>query len=494
MSEQQAGVNRCAGQGASGVEGAGDDSARAVLEILRTVLDSVEQGIVLVDGAYRPFFANRRACRILSARCGEEAAAVIERNCPKTIFAQCREKRKAVTYIDVRLLGEDRRRLLGLEVLYQDQSLAAPFYLVLMHDFSSWKKLDELRSRFATSLSHCMRTPLTSIRNVHSILSEETNLAGPERERLLGIGWRNIEKLIGQLDELQKVFMVESEEINVCRTLVRVRNLLKPIFIDLERKGGVKGYKLKISDITCLTGRGRLCDFLVAAIDAYGKWLGEAPFIDCVSSLREDFRSTGGIDKKFKISLRPRLHGRHEDKGDSLKDFLSYCEAHRGLVLNRIANALDSEMEISAGNTISLLIPIHPPYDREKDLVHPLHMMTERAELSHGEFHLVSMKMIGVIDGEVRFIKLLESSLCTCLCDDAVVARDEESHAYSIFFANHSRDEVAEILHAVQDRFTRSCRQSGEEIYPSLRWEIRHSRMPSTEPSTPSLGLVEEPV
>ena len=188
------------------------------------------------------------------------------------------------------------------------------------------------------------------------------------------------------------------------------------------------------------------------------------------------------------------MFGNREDQNESLKDFLSYCEAHRGLVLNRIANALDGEMEIGAGNTTSLLIPVHPPYDREKDLVHPLHMMTERAELSHGEFHLVSMKMVGVIDGEVRFIKLLESSLCTCLCDDAVVARGEEPHAYSIFFANHSRDEVAEILQAVQDRFTRSCRQSGEEIYPSLRREIRHSRTPCADRSTPALGLVEEPV
>jgi len=492
MSEQRNEVNpnhpsRGTSDGNTGV-GAGS----AALEILRMVLDPVEQGIVLVDGDCRPFYANRWACRILSARNGGEVAGIVEHTCPKGIYTQCREKRKAVTYLDVRLPGEGRRKLLGLEVLYQDQPFVAPFYLMLMHDFSDWKKLDDLRSRFATSLSHCMRTPLTAIRNVHSILSDEVNIAGPERERLLGIGWRNIERLIGQLDELQKVFMVESEEMNVCRTLVRIRNLLKPLFNDLERKKAIRGYKLRISDITSLTGRGRLRDFIVAAIDAYGKWMGEAPFIECVSSLREDFYSTGGIEKKFKLSLRPRVPGVHEERRESLKDFLTYCEAHRGLVLSRIATAIDGEMEICTGNTISLLLPVHPSYDREKDLIHPLHMMTERAELEHGEFHLVSMKMVGVVDGEIRFTRLLESSLCACACDDGIVSRGEEPFSYSIFLINRSRDQVADILRAVQDRFAGSCRHSGEEIYPSVRWEIQHSRTPCAGQNSPELGLVEE--
>lgn len=472
----------------------GADEECTALDVLRAVLDPVKQGIILVDGDCTPFYANRRACRILSAQSGGEAADVIDRACPKGIFAQCREKRKAITYLDVRLPGEGRRKLLGLEVFYQDQTFVTPFYLVLIHDFSDWKKLDDLRSRFATSLSHCMRTPLTAIRNVHSILSEEANIAGAERNRLLGIGWRNIEKLIGQLDELQKVFMVESEEMNVCRTLIRIRNLLKPLFTDLEQKKTIRGYKLRIPDITSLTGRGRLRDFIVAAIEAYGKWMGEAPFIDCVSSLREDFYSTGGIEKKFKLSLRPRLTGLHEERGESLRDFLSYCEAHRGLILERIATALDGEMEICAGNTISLLMPVHPPYNREKDLIYPLHMMTERAELNHGEFHLVSLKMVGMVDGEVRFTKFLESSLCTCISDDGIVSRGEEEFSYSLFLTNRSRDQVDDLLRAVQDRFAISCRRSGEEIYPSVRCAIQHSRMPCREQQSPELGLVEETV
>lgn len=464
----------------------------AVLELIRSVLYSVEQGIILIDDDCTPFYANRRACRVLSVPSGDEAAAVFERTCPQAVFAQCRERRKAITYIDVRPPGEGRRKLLGLEMVYRETPFMRPIYVVMIHDFSEWKKLDELRSRFATSLSHSMRTPLTAIRNVHSILSENAPIAGPERERLLGIGWRNIEKLIGRLDELQKVFMVESEEMNVCRTLIRIRYVLKPVLTDLESRGIIRGFKLRVPDVTSLTGRGRLRDFIVAAVDALGKWMGETPYIDCVSSLREEFYSAGDIEKKLRISLRTRTSAHRERGKESLRDFLSYSEAHRGLVLDRIANALDGEMEMCHGDSINLLLPVHPPFDREKDLVHPLHMMTERAELDHGEFNLVSLRMVGVIDDDLRFTRFLESSLCACICDGGIVSRGEEPCTYSIFFANRSREEIDGVLREVQNRFARSCRQSGEEIYPSIRWEIRHSRAPCDGHTGPELGLVEE--
>jgi hypothetical protein len=491
MITQQTEVNADGGPELKTSVSTGPGARHTVFDILRTVLDPVEQGIILIDGDLMPIYANRRACQILSAQNEDEVARIVECNCSKKIFEQCREKRKAVTYLDVTLPVEGRRKLLGLEVFFLDQPTVTPSYLVLMHDFSDWKKLDDLRSRFATSLSHCMRTPLTAIRNVHGILGEEGSIPGPDKERLLEIGWRNIEKLIAQLDELQKVFMIESEEINVCRTLVRVRNLLKPVFADLEHTGKIKGFKLRVADITSLTGRGRLSDFISAAAEAYGKWMGEAPFIECVSSMREDFHHNGTIEKKFKLSLRPRFAGHHEEMGESLKDFLSFREAHRGLVLDRLATVLDGEMEIGAGNTISLLLPIHPPFDREKDLVHPLHMMTERAELANGEFHLVSLRMIGMVDGEVRFTRLLESSLCSCIIDDGIVSRGEEPFTYSIFIANRSSDEVSEILRSVQDRFVRSCWQSGEEIYPSIRYDIRHSRTPGVSHDSPEKSLVE---
>ncbi len=462
-----------------------------MLESLEAVLQSVDQGFILLDGSRRVIFVNRCAGEILKTNQCDEVSGIIEQSCPESIFDQCRDGRPTATFLDLSYTKQDRHSLVGLEAFYLDTLLSEPCYLFLMRDFSQWRKLDELHSRFATYLSHQMRTPLTSIRNSVKILSDGCNcLPHEERERLLDIGWRNVEKLISSLDELQKIFMIESEELSVCRTLVKVRKELRPLLDEIERSGGIRGYKIRIPDITIMTGRARFRDFISTAVDAYGKWIGETPYIECISSIREDFKSQGGVDRRLKVTIRPRAHPGHEGM-KCLKDYLSFDEAHLGLVLKRLASVLDGDLEISDHNSISLLIPMDPPFDREKDLVHNLHSMTEKAELTGGEVHLVDLKMVGINDGGVHFTGILEDSLCAVMQHHGVVAKGEQSFGYSVFILNRPIDSIDDIMKGIRDRFTRLCRERGEEIYPSLRWDVRYSRR--CEESS-GAALVEEMV
>jgi DNA-binding response OmpR family regulator len=447
-----------------------------VLDSLKALFQTVDQGCILLDGSRRVLFVNKCASEILKAEQCDDVTCIIENSCPDSIFEQCREGRPAATFLDISHTRQDRNALVGLEAFYLDTLLPEPCYLFLMRDFSQWRKLDELHSRFATYLSHQMRTPLTSIRNSVKILSDGCNcLPHDERERLLDIGWRNVEKLISSLDELQKIFMIESEELSVCRTLVKVRKEMKPLLKEIERSGGIRGFKIRIPDLTIMTGRARFRDFICTAVDAYGKWIGEAPYIECISSIREDFKQQGGVDRRLKVTIRPRSYPGHEGK-TSLKDFLSFDEAHLGLVLSKLASVLDGDLEISEHHSISLLIPMDPSFDREKDLVHNLHNMTEKAELTGGELHLADLKMVGINDGGVHFNGILEDSLCAVMQHHGVVAKGEQPFTYSVFFLNRSLESIDDIMRSIRDRFTRLCRERGEEIYPSLRWDIRYSR------------------
>ena len=466
-------------------------SSGPVLDSLKAVLQTVDQGFILLDASRSVIFLNRCAVDILNTEQYDDVTGVIAQSCPESIFEQCRDGHPAATFLDLSYTRRERHALVGLEAFYLDALLPEPCYLFLMRDFSQWRKLDELHSRFATYLSHQMRTPLTSIRNSVKILSDGCNCLPPEeRERLLDIGWRNVEKLISSLDELQKVFMIESEELSVCRTLIKVRKELRPLLDDMERSGAIRGFKIRIPDLTIITGRSRFRDFISTAVDAYGKWIGEAPYIECISSIREDFKSQGGVDRRLKVTIRPRSNPCHDGK-KSIKDFLSLDEAHLGLVLNRLTSVLDGDLEISEHNSIRLLIPMDPAFDREKDLVHNLHNLTEKAELTGGELHLVELRMIGINDGGVHFSGILEDSLCAVMQHHGVVAKGEQPFSYSVFFLNRTLDSVDDIMKSVRDRFTGLCRDRGEEIYPSLRWDIKYSRQ--CEESS-GAALVEEMV
>jgi DNA-binding response OmpR family regulator len=466
--------------------------SKPILESLKTILQTVEQGVILLDKSRRTLFANACANEIMQVEPNADVASLIERNCPDSIFEQCREGGPAATFLDLSHPGRDRRVLVGLEVFYLDTLLTEPCYLILMRDFSRWRKLDELHSRFATYLSHQMRTPLTSVRNSVKILSDECGcLRAEERERLLDIGWRNVEKLIASLDELQKIFMIESEELSVSRTLVKVRKELRPLLEEIEREGRIRGFKIRIPDLTIVTGRARLRDFISSAVEAYNKWVGDAPYIECISSIREDFKRLGGVSRRLKITIRARPGAGPGHETMSVRDFLSFEEAHLGLVLNRLATVLEGEVEIGGQNSISILIPMDPPFDREKDLVHNLHSMTEKAELTGAELHLVELKMIGVTDGGVHFLGMLEESLCAALSGYGIASKGEEPFSYSLFILNKTRDELTAFMNGIRDRFTRLCCERGEELYPSIRWDIKYSRRCGADSGA---SLVEEMV
>ena len=444
--------------------------------LLESLLEPVEQGVVILDHTRTPIFANRCARGILSAATDAEIAGIIERSCSDSLFEKCTSAGSAITYVDVTLSDQETRKLLGLEV----RSIGIPgetaaFY-VLIHDFSRWKKLDELRSRFATSLSHRMRTPLTAIRNAVKILSEQP-LVGEEKEKLLDIGWRNVEKLIANLDELQKIFMIESEEMKVCRTLTRARHDLKPVFEKLQSDNKLRGYKIGMPEMTVFTGRGSLKDFVMTAIEAYNTWLGEAPFIECSSSIKEEICYHGGVERSLKIYLRPRSSGWLRSIREGLKDYLSFHEAHRGLVLSRLADALDAELDISSGNTISIRLPLEPTFEREKDLVSPLHMMIERADLTGSEFCLIDMRMVGASDNAPRMVGTLESVMCSVLSDEHVVSKGEGGSSWVHFIVGKCPEDIEDMMKNVHEKFHEACRRSGEQMIPSLRWETRYSRV-----------------
>jgi signal transduction histidine kinase len=458
---------------------------------LKAVLSPVEQGIVVLDDYRNLVFANDAARRTLQSKTEDEAFRILMRSVPASIFDQARAQTATATFLDVS--HEERSSLIGIEISFFEELFGIPCYVIFMNDFSKWRELDDLHSRFATYLSHHLRTPLTAVRNAVRILSqEEKPLEKTERDKLLDIGWRNVEKLITSLDEIQKIFMIESEEMNVCRTLVRANRELKPLFDDLECQGKIRGYKLKSPEITIFAGRSRLHDFVRTAVDAYWKWMDEAPFIECVYSIREDMHFEGDDYRMLRISLRPRFQVHSQRTRGRLKDFLSYHEAHRGLMLTRIAIALDGEIDIDSKDTVSLLIPFDPPFNREKDLVHPIHVMIERAGLTGCQFHLTAMKMVGEMTFDGRFTKQLEECLCRSICSDGMVSKGEEPLSYSIFVINRSPAEVAEMMKGIHQHFMRVCSESGEEIYPSIRWEVRYSYNPGSDGATIDTPILED--
>lgn len=451
---------------------------RAMRDALAEVVEAVDQGIVLLDDSSAPVYANEKARVLLAAESVADVSRIISRGCPAEVLERGRDGSGTATFLDVAARGGEGTSPVGLEVVQLREPLGGAHRLILLHDFSEWRKLDELHGRFATYLSHRMRTPLTSARNAVRILREKSEpLDGAEKEKFLDIGSRNIDQLIRSFDELQKIFMIESGEINACRTLAPVGAEVASRLAELETRGVLAGFKVSAPALAVPTGRGELADFVTHAAETIASWLGAAPVVECVVSAREDREAPADDDGAVTITLKPC--DSPGERSVSLREFLSAGESHRRAVLDRLASSLGGECEVAARDAVRLSIPADPPFNRDRDLVHPLHMMLERSELDRGEFHMAAVRLVGAVRDETRFKRLFAETLCALFdAEGCVVSKGEEPLSYSVFIAGIPHDRVTEMLERLQRRFMLACQERGEELYPSIRWEIAYHHCP----------------
>ena len=441
----------------------------------RDLLEPIGQGIILLDEECVPLHVNKRAREILGACDEREAGEILERQNLAAYIMNDRRAGESVNFIDIPdPNGKGASRLVGFEI---HECVAAPSgrsYLVLMHDFSEWRKLDELHLRFATCLSHRMLTPLTSVRNAVMILSDKGGLLdGAEKERFLDIGYRNIEKLISSFDELQSAFLIEVGDIDVWRSLIRVGTELDGILRDMQRRGAIGGFKLCSPDIALLTCRSRLKKYIITSVEAIGEWLGEIPSIEC-SVTMNDASGEAGEEPLLSISIKPRVGSR--GGRECLKNHCAGGDVPKGYMLEKLARALDGIHTSTDRDAFCLRLPANSSFDQGKDLVHPLHMMIERSKLDRVPLHIVSVRLAGVSSDARKFSRLFESSLCAlCGKDDWVVVRGWEPGNFDVLVAGASRERIDDAMESLRERFAHCCRERGEELYPTIRWEIRYS-------------------
>lgn len=466
--------------------------AAPALEALRAAIEPVAQGIILVDEEGVPIDANRRAREALGAESVSDVAAALERSGLAGEIMKSRPEGGEIAFVDLSTSeGGGASLPVGFEVHRIECAAAGGVRLVLLHDFSEWRKLDELHSRFVTFLSHRMRTPLTSARNAVSILgSRERTLEAAEKERFVDIGCRNLETLASSFDELQRIFMIESDEIASCRSLVRVGKELQTILRDRETAGTIEGFRLRAPDCTVLTCHGRFKEYVTRAIDAIALWSGGTPYIECVAAVSDAVDENGAGEPVLTLTVIPR--GRTRGDGTGLRNFFRLREVQKEIILDKLARALDGTHETTERNTMRLAIPVQPVFDRQRDLVHPLHLMIEKADLEKAEFHLLSVRMAGARPVARRCERFVAASLCGAFPrNEALVSRGEEPSSFAVFAAGVARERVQEAMEGIRDRFARFCRETGEEIYPAIRWEITYSREPGSARGGETCSLLD---
>ncbi len=447
-----------------------DNGIDTRLNILKSFSSSVDQGILFFDHRWNLLFANSRAMALLGVDTPGEAEDIIRKNCPSDYSSRVNQEGKTGTYIDVSASSRGGSGLLGVELRAERLSDGEPVIFALLHDFSSWKKLDDMRKDFISSVSHRLRTPITSIQNSLELLfRHDSSFEQVDRRKLMDIGLRNIRKFTALLDELQKIFMVESEEMNVTRNLFDPGKEISAILQGMAGENIIAGFDMESCDAPVFAGRSKLEAFVATVVGLFRNWLGEGLCIRAVT--RRD--TADPASKKFqsiRVTIKPEPVGQRE----GFADFLQYREPHRSLLLEKLASAMEAVLSVGINCEISLSIPEDPPFDREKDLVHPLHVISEKAQIEGKPFSLVHLGLRGR-GGLFRDNQIVRKTLCEILGSetDCFVSKGEEPFSYLIFLVDKTRWEINSLFESIEKNYSDTLLNRYGAAASSLEWKIK---------------------
>src|SRR5207248_3297144 len=108
--------------------------------------------------------------------------------------------------------------------------------VVLFHDITELKQLDQIRRDFVANVSHELRTPLSILRGYIEVLFDEPQTSREELTRILSIMERHSKRLQRLVDDLLSLAQLESSQAQLELSVVRMDELFNNLIRDWKEK------------------------------------------------------------------------------------------------------------------------------------------------------------------------------------------------------------------------------------------------------------------
>ncbi len=239
--------------------------------------------------------------------------------------------------------------------------------LVLFHDITELKKMDQIRRDFVANVSHELRTPLSILRGYIETLLDNPKTSREESSRILGVMERHSKRLDLLAQDLLTLAQLESANPNLQLGNVDLSNLFGEVIRDWEKKLATKQLSV-IVDVppdmpTVRADRVRLEEALYNLLDNAVKYSPEHGEIGLVGRRR---------DKQIVLSVSD--NGIGIDKEDLPRIFERFYRADKARTAENIGGTglglaivkhvaqlhgghVEAESELGKGTTIRLVLP-----------------------------------------------------------------------------------------------------------------------------------------
>jgi len=240
--------------------------------------------------------------------------------------------------------------------------------LVLFHDITELRKMDQVRRDFVANVSHELRTPLSILRGYIEILLDNPKTSREELSRILGVMERHSKRLDLLAQDLLTLAQLESANPNLQLSHLDLPSFFGEVSRDWEKKLANKQLNV-IVDVPpevppIRADRQRLQEALYNLLDNAVKYSPEHGEIRLMARQRDEEIVLSVSDSGIGISREdlPRIFERFY-RVDKARSPESIRGTGLGLaIVKHVAQLhggrVEAESEINKGTTIRIVLPI----------------------------------------------------------------------------------------------------------------------------------------
>jgi two-component system phosphate regulon sensor histidine kinase PhoR len=334
---------------------------------MRTIFSAMQDALLVVDSDRRVILTNNTFQRLFAL------AEILEGTPLREIVRDATLDRAIGAAFDH---GEPVRSELALDGLQIELHAVATRndagevtgVLVLFHDITELKKVDQLRRDFVANISHELRTPLSILRGYIETLLDSPETSRAELSRILKVMERHSKRLDLLVDDLLTLAQLESGKPNLQLGDIALYGFFRELTRDWEKKLANKHLNV-IVDVPpgvpmLRADRARLQEALYNLLDNAMKYSHEHGEIRLIVRQRDEEIVLGVSDDGVGIAKEelPRIFERFY-RVDKARSHDSVRGTGLGLaIVKHIAQLhgghVEAESELEKGTAIRVVLPI----------------------------------------------------------------------------------------------------------------------------------------
>lgn len=245
---------------------------------LEAVLQSMAEGVVVIDLAGHVILCNPAAQELFGFRQGQEwqgkpIQAFSRHPLLQELLREVANRRPGDAPVsrELQLEGKEERYLAASVMQICEDGGMVSGYVLVVYDLTQLKRLESVRADFVANVSHELRTPLTAIKGYAETLLNGAMKDSATAQRFLEIIDRHSERLSRLIDDLLTLSNLELGKTELRKeeiVLVDIVTEVFEVFKEKAERGGVALVRHCSAQLPTLTGDSdRLQQVLVNLID-----------------------------------------------------------------------------------------------------------------------------------------------------------------------------------------------------------------------------------